>query len=265
MQIVHGLFYILLSWLTRDRASSLLEAYLPTERRTAVKASMDAALAALHEEFLVEIAGSPVVLREAYQLRHQVYCVERGYETPSGDIETDRYDCHAHHVVVRHRASGQAVGTVRLVLPSPDASGDDALPMQRVCHPQAIHGFPLRGMAEISRFVLSRTQRGASPASQSLLRLSLMRGIALLTRIHGPTHLCALVEPSLGRLLRATGIHFHPAGSPVEFHGIRQLVFCQIDELLGRMRQEQPAVWGFITDDGRLANHHEHMGVTSQT
>ena len=84
-----------------------------------MRATMDAAFAAIREEFLVEIAGDPAVLREAYQLRHEVYCQERGYETASGDIETDRYDRHAHHVVVRHRASSRAVGTVRLVLPSP--------------------------------------------------------------------------------------------------------------------------------------------------
>jgi hypothetical protein len=30
------------------------------------------------------------------------------------------------------------------------------------------------------------------------------------------------------------------------------LVFCQVDELLGRVRLEQPAVWDFITDGGRL-------------
>ena len=170
-----------------------------------MRATMDAAFAAIREEFLVEIAGDPAVLREAYQLRHEVYCLERGYETASGDIETDRYDRHAHHVVVRHRASSRAVGTVRLVLPSPGGSGGDSLPMQAVCPPHVVSGLPLQGMAEISRFVLPRTQRAMSPASQHLLRLSLMRGIALLTTIHRPTHLCALVEPSLSRLLRSSG------------------------------------------------------------
>ena len=230
-----------------------------------MRASVDAALAAIREEFLVEIADRPEVRHEAYRLRHQVYCVERNYETAFSDIETDRYDDHSHHVVVRHRATGLAVGTVRLVLPSPDPSHVDMLPMQRICHPHVPHSLPLRGMAEISRFVLCRTQRAMSPVGQSLLRLSLMRGVALLTRIHGLTHLCALVEPSLCRLLRSSGIHFQPVGSPVEHHGIRQLVFCQVDDLLRRIRQEQPAVWGFITDDGRLANHREHSGLAGQT
>jgi len=230
-----------------------------------MRATMDAAFAAIREEFLVEIAAGPAVLREAYQLRHQVYCLEHGYETASGDIETDRYDNHAHHVVVRQRASGQVVGTVRLVLPVPNGSGADSLPMQLVCQPHIVSGLPLQRMAEISRFILSRTQRAISPTSKNLLRLSLMRGIALLTTIHRPTYLCALVEPSLSRLLRASGIQFHPVGSLVEYHGIRQLVLRQVDELLGGIRQEQPAVWGFITDDGRLGNHQEHLGLARQT
>jgi len=230
-----------------------------------MQAKMDAAFAAIREEFLVEIATNPAVLREAYQLRHQVYCLEHGYETASGDIETDRYDNHAHHVVVRHRASGQVVGTVRLVLPAPDGSGGGNLPMQLVCQPHDVSGLPLQEMAEISRFALSGTQRAISPASRSLLRLSLMRGIALLTTIHRPTYLCALLEPSLSRLLRASGVQFHPVGSLVDYHGIRQLVFRQVDELLGGIRQENPAVWGFITDDGRLGSHQEHLGLAWQT
>jgi N-acyl amino acid synthase of PEP-CTERM/exosortase system len=230
-----------------------------------MQTTMGAAISAIREEFLVEIADNPAVLREAFELRHQVYCLERGYETASGDIEPDRYDHHAHHVIVRHRASGRAVGTVRLVLPSPEGSGSDSLPMQMVCPPDVVSGLPLQGMAEISRFVLSRTQRAMSPASQNLLRLGLMRGIALLTTIHRPTYLCALVEPSLSRLLRASGIHFHPVGSPVEYHGIRQLVFREVHELLRGIRQEQPAIWGFITDDGRLASHQENLGLALQT
>jgi N-acyl-L-homoserine lactone synthetase len=209
---------------------------------------------------LAEIADSPKVLREAYQPCHQVSCLERGSETASGGIETDHYDHHAHHVVVPHRASSRAAGTVRLVLSSPDTSDHDILPMQRVCHPHVVSGLPLQGMAGIPRFVLSRTHRAMNPASQSLLRLSMLRGIALLARIHGITYLCALVEPSLSRLLGTAGIHLHPVGSPVEYRGIRQLVFCQIDELLGRMPQEQPAAWGFITDGGRLASPPQEPG-----
>lgn len=229
-----------------------------------MQASLGPAITAIREEFAVEIVDSPEVLHEAYQIRHQVYCLERCYETASGDTETDQYDNHAHHVVVRHRVSGRAIGTVRLVLPPYGASDDDALPMQRICDPQLVAGLPLQQTAEISRFILAGTQRTMSPASCGLLRLSLMRGIALLTRIHEVTHLCALVEPSLSRLLRATGIHFDPVGSPVEYHGIRQLVFCRIDDLLARMRQEQPGVWDFITDGGRLASYRRHRRLEPQ-
>jgi hypothetical protein len=222
-----------------------------------------AALAAICEEFAVEGADSPPALGEAYQFRYQAYCLERGYETAAGDIETDHSDDRAHQVVVRHRASGSArhstagVGVAR-------RRSRRMLPMQQVSNPHAIQRLPLQGMAEASRCVLSRVPHAPSPASRSLLRLSLMRG-ALLANIHGPTHLCTLVEPSLHRLPCATGIHFNPAGSPVEHHGIRQLIVCRVDELLDRLRPEQSVVWGCITDNGRRADCGECQGRVGQT
>ncbi len=226
-----------------------------------MQVSLDAAIAVLREEFSVETADCPAILREAYRLRHQVYCLERGYEAASGDIETDDYDHRAHHIVVRHRASAQVVGTVRLVLPSP-ATSESNFPMQRVVDPHIVSCLPLHAMAEISRFAISKAQREASQASQGLLRLSLMRGVMILTNKHGLTHLCALIEPTLLRLLHATAIHFSPVGPPVEHHGMRQLVFCQVDELLGRLRRDQPPVWDFITDGGRLWSSSLHPRLT---
>ncbi len=224
----------------------------------------DAAIGAIREEFSVEVADCAAALREAYQLRCQVYCKERGYETASGDIETDDFDRHAHHVLVRHQASGRVVGTARLVVPTPGTSGQD-FPMQLVCDPHVVGRLPLRQMAEISRFILSRTPLAASPASHYVLRLSLMRGLAILVNQHSVTHLCALLEPSLCRLLRASAIRFRPIGPLVDHHGLRQLAFCQVDELLDHVQQEQPGVWDFITDGGRLWNSRLRLWVGPRT
>ena len=85
---------------------------------------LSAAVKAVREEFAVEIAERPDQRREAYQLRHQVYCMERHFEPPQGGIESDGFDHRAHHAVLRRRGGGRVVGTVRVV----PVSAEDPVP-----------------------------------------------------------------------------------------------------------------------------------------
>lgn len=209
------------------------------------------AVAVVKEEFLIEIADTPELTEEAYRVRHQVYCIERGFEAGDKGFETDEFDVRAPHVVIRNRASGDVVGTVRLVLPSLEAPRS-SFPMQSACDAPLLHHIPLRTTAEISRFSLSKDRRARSVFSAGLMRLGLMQGIVRLSGNFGLTHWCALMEPSLLRLLRSTAIHFHPLGAMVEHHGIRQPSYGSINDILGRMNQEQPVVWDFITGNGRF-------------
>ena len=228
-----------------------------------MQASLKSATAAIREEFSVEIVDGPETLRERRRLCRQLWRLQDAYETNlcraehaggGGCVHLGVAHHRAHHVVVRHRTGGRMAGLARLVLPSPETP-NDILPLQRVCDPCITSRLPLRETAEVSHFILSPALKAMSPASQGLLRLSLIRGVAMLTERFGLSHLCALVEPSLRRLLPSIGIHLSTIGPSVEYRGIRQLAFCQIDELLYRMRQEQPAAWGFITDAGRLPSH----------
>src|SRR4051812_44183546 len=68
--------------------------------------------AAFENEFTIESADTPEIAEEAYRLRHQVYCLERGYEAGQGGVERDGFDAHARHVLLRRRATRQVVGTV---------------------------------------------------------------------------------------------------------------------------------------------------------
>jgi len=38
----------------------------------------------------------------------------------------------------------------------------------------------------------------------------------------------------------------------VDYHGIRQPAYGDIDAILARMSREQPEVWQFVTNHGRL-------------
>ena len=89
-----------------------------------------------------------------------------------------------------------------------------------------------------------------SAETSSLLRLALIRGAVWLSAEAGHTHWVAMMEPTLLRLLRATGIHFTPLGPTIEYHGLRQPAAAELVPTMARLAHEQPIVWGFITRYG---------------
>ena len=209
------------------------------------------AIATAADDFTVEIASTAAQRREAFRVRHQVYCVERGYEACDGDIETDEFDANARHVLLRHRASGEVVGTVRLVLPRMQHLRD-SFPMQRVCSASALDAVPLHTTGEVSRFALSKDRRLGMEQAGCLMRLALVQGLIQATDEAGLTHWCAVMERGLLRLLRTHAIHFQPAGPMVEYHGMRQPATCEVDAMLDRVRQEHGPVWNYLTRGGLL-------------
>ncbi len=209
-----------------------------------------AALSSFRSRYAVQVADSAELIQEAYCLRHQVYCTERGYEPGAGGLETDMFDAHSGHAVVRERHNGRVVGTVRLILPL--AGTQRSLPTQQLCTPGLLDGLPAKTTAEVSRFAVSKDRRGADAMADSLLRLSLVQGAVQMSRDHGVTHWCAVMERSLLRLLRTTAIHFSPIGPCVEYHGLRQPAVADLGAMLARMEQEQPKFWHFITGSGEF-------------
>src|SRR4051794_9244487 len=144
------------------------------------------ALLAFEEEFRVESVNSPETAEEAFRLRHQVYCLERGYEPDRGGVEIDEFDAHARQVVLRRKSTGEVVGTVRLVLFSTEAA--ESFPIQQVCEASLLSDLPLTTTAEVSRFAISKQRRGVTRAADALMRLALVRGIVQLSDEIGVTH-----------------------------------------------------------------------------
>ncbi len=202
------------------------------------------------EAFEVTLADTPEKLRAAYRLRHQIYCMERGYEPGQGSIETDRFDLRAGHALLTQRSTGRLVGTVRIIASSLTGPSAD-LPMSGLCESPVIRSLPRRGTGEISRFAISKSLRDAN-VDGIPLRLGLMRGVVQLSAEMGINNWCAVMEHTLLRLLRGSGIHFQPVGPAVEHHGLRQPCWAPVGQVLGRMRRERPDVWGYVTDGGSL-------------
>ena len=203
------------------------------------------------EECDVVPADSDSLREEVFRIRHEVYCVEKGWEKGVDGKEKDEFDDVAQHVLLRHRQSGDTIGTVRII-PASKVGGLNGLPMARSCPPSTIQHLPAQTTGEISRFALSKRRRLSCRAS-AMVRLGLMQGTLRLSCELGLTHWCAMMEPTLLRLLAASAIHFKPIGPLVEHHGLRQPAALVVAPLIESVRAEQPAVWQYATIDGSLA------------
>ncbi|HUN43418.1 MAG TPA: PEP-CTERM/exosortase system-associated acyltransferase [Acetobacteraceae bacterium] len=215
--------------------------------------ALENAILKLNKEVSVELADTPAARREAFALRYQVYCIERNYEPGYNGIEQDGYDDSAVHAVARWRQTGKVIGTVRLILPN-DPPGNDDFPMQRICDPGVLDGLPRNTIGEVSRFALAKwmTQqmRRTSADTAPILRLALIRGAVWLSAEVGHTHWVAMMEHTLLRVLRATGIHFVPLGAAVDYHGLRQPAVAELVPTMARLAREQPVMWEYITRSG---------------
>ena len=207
---------------------------------------------------------------DCFRIRFQVYCIDNAFEDPEdnpGGLETDAYDSHSAHSLLTHRSTGNAIGTVRLVLPSrggekrcfPCGSSRAQSPVM----PR--HRFRSR-TAEISRFSIVKSFRQHTPEQgveatltpeewRKLLfhlPLGLIKSCVEMSAREGITHWAAVMEPALLRLLTRLGIYFNPLGPLVNHHGRRQPCWADLDALLRRVFAERPDVWDVITDRGRL-------------
>ena len=207
-------------------------------------------------DFEVAVADTQEKLQAAYRLRHQVYCIERGYEQGNGALETDRFDARAGHALLTQRSTGRIVGTVRVVAPRLDGPRAD-LPMQQLCDQEVFRMLPMGSTGEISRFSISKDLRDAGCAGNAMLRLGLMQGIVRLSSDLRLTHWCAIMEHTLLRLLRVSAIHFQPLGPAIEHRGLRQPSWGSIGGVLSRIRRERPAIWDYLTEGGTLWQEEE--------
>lgn len=215
-------------------------------------------------------AESEEMLDRVFRLRFQVYCLERRFEEanehPDGR-ERDDYDWRSMHFLVSDRATASAMGTVRLILPR---VGDD-LPVLRVigAGERRRVDLPLTTTAEVSRFAIARAFRrqleagwyhageltpmpgGSRGPALQLVTFGLIQAVLKMTLTGGISHIVAMMEPSLLRLLGRLGIEFHPIGGPVQYHGLRQPGWAAVDRLVDRVRDCHGELWEVVTDAAR--------------
>jgi N-acyl amino acid synthase of PEP-CTERM/exosortase system len=122
--------------------------------------------------------------------------------------------------------------------------------------------FPVEQTAELSRFAVSkqfRKRRGEERSStfgqsevletetrlMPFISLGLIRGMFGICLEHGITHLAAVMEPPLVRILHRLGLDFMPIGGTVMHHGLRQPCFAVLDELIQQADESDSLVWQY--------------------
>lgn len=216
-----------------------------------------------HQNFEILKADTPDLIDAAHELRYQVYCQEKGYEDAErypDRRESDEYDSHAVHSLIRHRHSGVYIGVVRLVLPH-SGGADRPLPIEQHCgldleksHPH-LATLPRQAIGEISRFSVSKVYRrriaeqgliwGVCREGESynanfhphfnrrhlpLITLGLIAASLRMCEEYKIRHCYAAMEPTLLRLLQGVGIGFQPLGMPVDYHGMRVPAYYPVSE-----------------------------------
>lgn len=247
-----------------------LDPYAPSRISSLVEACQNA--------FDGVAVNTPAQLRAAHCLRYQVFCVENNIFDPAknpGGLECDEYDDHSLQAVLLHRATRIVVGTVRVVLHKPGMRYG-SLPFHQVCrHPRLSdpNFLPLETTGEIGRFAISKAFRPPSGDARGriyqpedgagdprrlvpqmtlgLIRVALQMCVSRRIRM-----VCAVMEPSLLRLLARFGLHFVALGPPVDYYGLRQPCYANLVELFARVGVERPEVWAVTTDHGRLFGAH---------
>ncbi len=234
-----------------------------------------------NKHFEIVLADTDELIREVQGLRHQVLCVENPYlnceDYPDG-LECDEYDSRSVHSLIVHKKSGLFAATVRLVLPDP-VSLDAHFPIEGICEGISYNSIDSRSylnrkvLAEISRFSISKgfkkkimgeeisyrkpqsfertRQHQDAHLYLPLLILGLFKAILNMSRKNGISHLLALAEPSLLRLLNRYGIYFQGVGEIVDFHGKRQPVFGTINTILQGIDTLNFEVSDFITEENK--------------
>lgn len=220
--------------------------------------------------FEVIRAATPRLVREAYRLRYQVYCVENPFEDADQDVtasESDDDDDRSIHTLLLHRRTGEVAGTSRVILPGQRFRPLPMATLLKGSDRRDFDDFPLAHTAEMSRFAVSkqfRQRRGEERYSDiksgdahlienerrlmPFMSLGLIRGLFGICIEHGITHLAAVMEPPLIRILHRLGLHFVPIGGTVMHRGLRQPCFAVLDELIRHSRDTDSIVWQYAME-----------------
>jgi len=221
-------------------------------------------------------AISDELKNEVYKLRYQVFCIENeifNSEHYPDNLESDNYDQHSVHYLIRHRNSGDYAATTRLILPDTN-NMEKLFPLELHCEIDnlaALQPINRKHLAEISRFCISKAFKKRKNEGHTLaaigsnwedyftlpeqrafphITLALIACFIKASYENDIHYLYAGTELSLLRLVSAWGINFTKIGPFADFHGKRWPCLIKVTDLLDGVAERNLDIWNFLTNTG---------------
>jgi N-acyl amino acid synthase of PEP-CTERM/exosortase system len=232
--------------------------------------------------FETVLAESPALKEKAYRIRYEVLCEEFGYQDAArhaGKLERDIYDDHAKHCLLIHKRSGEAIGTVRIVMPNMDAP-HNKLPIQDIFSGGRLRDdHAIKNMCEISKLCILKRFRSRdgdehSPlggvhdqdqetfidkSSKRIARriipfapIGLIKSCFDVAIANGYTQGCVLLEVPLIESFERLGLICQRIGPVIDLENQRQPIIIDFFTSINNMRVKQKAVWDMLTNNGIL-------------
>jgi N-acyl amino acid synthase of PEP-CTERM/exosortase system len=185
-------------------------------------------------------------LDQVFRIRHDVYCRDLGWEPMREDgRESDEFDRHSLHCLLRRRGTGEPVGCARLILARPE-DPDYPLPFEESCKDVLERSvvdparLPRHTVGEVSRLAVLgsfRQRKGEGLKAVSVadddfgtrglnarfpfIPVSLYLGAAAIARRVGVEHVFVLTEPRLASHFVRIGFDIRAVGGQIEHRGTR--------------------------------------------
>lgn len=223
--------------------------------------------------FSIHLARTRGQKSAVYGIRYRVYCEQFRYEPvdafPNRE-ESDAFDERALHCLVVHKRTGQPAACVRIV-PALGDTTTDPLPIESIFRDtldyRLIDSLDLdRGkLCEVSRLAVDQAFRRRQGEANSrvgepeaarygtrerstfpFICMAAFLGATALTEMTGRTHVFAMMEPFLARMLARSGIIFQRVGGDLEYHGIRAPYFTTLEHALESMTPDTRAMYTII-------------------
>lgn len=176
---------------------------------------MDKIINAFSRNYSMNICKSPEEIFEAHQVRHKVFCEEKGWEKCNNlAAEYDQYDSSAIHILARDK-EGVAVGTVRLIV-------SNILPINKYLTDNHIFN-PIHQrpgiVAELSRLAVLEKYRTSGLAQGLLLAAGYISGEYKISQVY------CMMENKLSNAIVRIGIRSNKISGTFEMRGTRA-VYC---------------------------------------
>lgn len=211
---------------------------------------------------------------KVYRIRHQVYCEDLKFEAPRPNgLETDDYDAHSLHLLIRSKQTGDFVGCTRIVRARPGAP-EHPLPFEKTCAATLDRSIvdpsrlPREAIAEVSRLaVVAKYRRRkddekkeplpvqdsdfGTPAQPRFpyIPIALYLGTIELARINNIKTLFVLTQRRLATHFRRLGVNIRLIGDAVEHRGERVPSMLDIDDIIKNMKAMARPLYRVVADE----------------